>query len=85
LPVQDLENTIRVAEKIRGNIEALDIQHKGTSLGILTISCGAAAFDGRNPDVKWETALDLADRALYQAKFSGRNQVCSSSQKGQRQ
>lgn len=83
LPEQDLENTIRVAEKIRSNIEALDIQHKGTSRGMLTISCGAAVFDGGNPDLKWEAVLELADRALYQAKTSGRNQVCSRSEKEQ--
>ena len=81
LTEQDLENSILVADKIRGNIEALDIQHKGASRGIVTISCGAAVFDGSNPDLRWETVLDLADQALYQAKSLGRNQVCSSSEK----
>jgi two-component system chemotaxis response regulator CheY len=76
LPKQDMENTILVAEKIRGNIEALDIQHKGTKGGVLTISCGAAVFEGGNPDLKWEAVLDLADRALYEAKSLGRNRVC---------
>ncbi len=76
LPEQDMENTALVAEKIRANIEALDIQHKGTKGGVLTISCGAAAFDGSNLDLKWEAVLDLADRALYEAKSSGRNRVC---------
>lgn len=83
LPEQDLESTTLVADKIRGNVEALDIQHKGSSRGVLTISCGAAAFDGSNPDLRWETVLDLADRALYQAKSLGRNQVCSSSERAE--
>ncbi len=82
LPEQNLEGTVLVAEKIRAGIEALEIQHKGTSKGVLTISCGAAAFDGSNPDLKWEAVLDLADRALYEAKTSGRNRVCARSEKG---
>jgi len=80
LPEQDSDSTIVVAEKIREGIEALGIEHKGTERGILTISCGVASFDMDTLDNKWEIILDHADKALYMAKSSGRNKVCSYSE-----
>lgn len=76
LPEQDIDKTLLVAERVRRDVEALAIEHKGTSKGILTISCGIAAFDKDHKVDKWEIILDRADKALYAAKAAGRNKVC---------
>ncbi len=73
LPEQNLDKTIIVAEKIRKDIEALKIEHKGNTFGIITISCGTATSD---MDSNWEIILDSADKALYMAKQKGKNQTC---------
>lgn len=76
LPEQDIEKTRVVAERLRRDIESLQVEHKGIERGILTISCGVSTFDETDKACKWETVLDQADKALYTAKSAGRNQVC---------
>jgi two-component system chemotaxis response regulator CheY len=75
LPDQDMDSTITVAERLRQAIESLHIEHKGCGRGILTISCGVAAFDMEAKDNKWEEMLNNADKALYKAKSAGKNRV----------
>jgi diguanylate cyclase (GGDEF)-like protein len=41
----------------------------------VTCSIGVAEFDPESDDIK--SLLERADQALYQAKNSGRNQICS--------
>ncbi|TAL25425.1 MAG: diguanylate cyclase [Nitrospirae bacterium] len=77
IPDQDLTSTLTVAEKVRESIEALSIEHKGSANGILTISCGAAAFDMEKLENKWEEILEDADKALYKAKAAGKNKAYS--------
>ncbi len=76
LPEQNLDSTMIAAEKIRKGVEALGIKNEKTEKGILTISCGVAAFDVDAHDNRWEDILDKADKAMYQAKSLGRNAVC---------
>lgn len=77
LPEQDLKSSLMVAEKVRQGVQDLGIENKGTKSGIVTLSCGVAAFDIDAFENKWEVILDHADKALYEAKNSGRNKVCS--------
>jgi diguanylate cyclase (GGDEF)-like protein len=77
LPDQDMETSMKVAGRIREQVESLKIDHKGSDKGVLTVSCGVAAFETKEYDSKWETLLERADKALYAAKTSGRNRVCS--------
>ena len=77
LPDQDEKCSLTVAEKVREGVAALGIENKGTERGLVTISCGVAAFDMDALENKWEVILDHADKALYQAKNSDRNRVCS--------
>ncbi|MFA4827596.1 MAG: diguanylate cyclase [Thermodesulfovibrionales bacterium] len=77
IPDQDINSTLTVAEKIREGIESLGIEHKGTANGILTISCGVAAFDMEKLENRWEDILEDADKALYRAKSAGKNRSCS--------
>jgi diguanylate cyclase (GGDEF)-like protein len=71
----NIEGAITTAEKIRKRINALHIEHKGSEYKNVTVSCGVSSFvPGKE---KWETILEWADQALYEAKKSGRNCVKS--------
>ncbi|MGI9346959.1 MAG: GGDEF domain-containing protein [Gammaproteobacteria bacterium] len=65
-------NATQIAEKIRAKVAASPCVTAQIKLN-LTLSIGTAQVDdGGNID----QAMDLADKALYQAKNNGRNQVC---------
>jgi two-component system cell cycle response regulator len=71
---QPLEDAERAMERMRAQIEALDIP--AANGGPLTLSVGVAEIDTRTdqtPD-QW---LARADQALYAAKAGGRNRVVS--------
>ncbi len=70
LPETDSEGALRVAEKIRKQVEASPFHFKGKRVQI-TISCGIASF---TKDAVPDNVFDAADRALYAAKEGGRNQ-----------
>lgn len=77
LPDQDLLKTRIAAERINRDIAALNIEHRGSAFGRVTISCGVAMFDHECEDEKWSKVLERADQALYKAKTAGRNRVCT--------
>jgi diguanylate cyclase (GGDEF)-like protein len=70
------KGAIKIAEKIRKEVEETEIQIKGTNEQIfVTISGGIASFVPRaeqNP----QTLYNIADEMLYRAKETGRNKVC---------
>jgi len=75
LPVTPTGGVRQLAEKIRGEVEALRIPHAGSSTGeFLTVSIGGAALV---PAVEMPimSLVELADFALYQAKREGKNRV----------
>lgn len=61
------------AERLRQAVEDIEIRFRGQRLKV-TISLGVASFpeDSDDPD----ELIGLADKALYEAKRRGRNQVC---------
>jgi two-component system cell cycle response regulator len=68
-----LEDTRRVAERLRAMIEKLKVDVQSQRIAI-TVSIGIAAL----PELDTDSPADLvnaADRALYWAKTHGRNQV----------
>jgi diguanylate cyclase (GGDEF)-like protein len=77
LPSTDMAGALTVAEKIRAAIENLGLTHIANGKGLVTVSAGVQAL----VPLRFKSeALDLvvaADKALYQAKSSGRNRVCS--------
>ena len=75
LPNTDVAHAVAIADTIRRAIRALEIEHSGSPDGFVTISAGV---DARVParDTGEPTELILAaDKALYEAKKKGRNQV----------
>jgi diguanylate cyclase (GGDEF)-like protein len=74
MPDTELSTAIRIAERIRRQIEELAIPHEGIGqLGVVTVSLGVIA----GPTVAHEFVelIAGADAALYAAKRGGRNQV----------
>jgi diguanylate cyclase (GGDEF)-like protein len=71
LPQAGPEGALNVAERLRMRIERTEVPGVGTitaSLGIATFPLHASSRD---------LLVTAADRALYQAKRTGRNRVCS--------
>ncbi|MFT4993302.1 MAG: diguanylate cyclase [Paraglaciecola sp.] len=72
LPDTPEENVKFLADRIRRLIEKLTVVYAAQSISF-TVSIGIAGFrQSFDEHVKW---LDCADKALYQAKVSGRNLV----------
>src|SRR5947199_5521341 len=70
-----MDGALGVADKVRGSVEALG-ERLGYPKGLVTASVGVAEFlPGKGPET--EDVLVAADRALYRAKASGRNQVAT--------
>lgn len=59
------------AERVRAAVEALQLPHEESPFNVLTVSIGVAAEEAQS----WQVLVELADKALYRAKETGRNKV----------
>lgn len=73
LPDTPLDGARRAAEKIRQNIEEIEIEGWTDIYGPVTVSIGGASSNQTAQSL--EAILSAADEALYAAKESGRNRV----------
>lgn len=73
MPEASLENAVKRAETLRQSLVSLVVDYQGARLPSITASFGVAAYPQDGDDA--ETLQRLADRALYHAKASGRDQV----------
>ena len=74
LPHTGPDGAAAVAELLRARVEALELEHRASPRGLVTISLGVAtALPERHGAA--ESLVVAADRALYQAKRCGRNRV----------
>lgn len=70
-----LENAAQLAEKLRKSILKLAISHKSSTTDeLVSVSLGVARFIP-NTNNNLEQLIEAADKALYEAKQKGRNQV----------
>ena len=76
LPKTDLKGAIALAEKIREACALIGIESEEEELFFFTLSLGVAEVD-QSKDVDIKVAVNRADEALYHAKNSGKNRVCS--------
>ncbi|MBI4826257.1 MAG: sensor domain-containing diguanylate cyclase [Nitrospirae bacterium] len=70
LPYSSYQYGMEIGERLRSTIERSDFD------GInITVSIGVGYYDGGGRDIRCEELIAIADRALYNAKESGRNMV----------
>jgi len=63
-----------VASRIRQHVDALQLPHKDSSFGHVTVSCGVSSVMPRN-DLTVDALVKSADNALFLSKNQGRNIV----------
>lgn len=75
LPETDINGAVTVAESVRAAVEACNIPHSASKAAShVTVSIGVAGGPISLPD-KPQELIAQADKALYEAKNAGRNQV----------
>ncbi|WP_435627442.1 sensor domain-containing diguanylate cyclase [Candidatus Ferrigenium straubiae] len=74
LPETDLPSATEVAERLRERVEGTHVVLEAGSPLQFTVSIGVTALKEKNTNL--DILLAQADKALYQAKESGRNRVC---------
>jgi diguanylate cyclase (GGDEF)-like protein len=75
LPATPHENAMVLAERIRSNVEGLQLPNQGSLVNdYVTISLGVVTTIPGTPTMS-EKILSIADKNLYKAKESGRNKV----------
>jgi diguanylate cyclase (GGDEF)-like protein len=73
LPETDSKGALALAEELRESIANCQINYNNSTI-MLTISCGISTYL-QQKNVQLEHLFAAADKALYQAKHNGRNQV----------
>ncbi|MFZ1084617.1 MAG: diguanylate cyclase [Terracidiphilus sp.] len=75
LPNTESHGALSVANEICEALRSRRLPHNGNAPGIVTVSAGCATlipkFGIHAPDL-----IEMADKALYKAKFNGRDQAC---------
>lgn len=68
----DSRDALVAAERARMAVQALQLSHSESPLGLVTVSIGVVSSQSE----EWQALIERADAALYKAKESGRNKVC---------
>ncbi|WP_166802420.1 sensor domain-containing diguanylate cyclase [Microvirga pakistanensis] len=75
LPDTDLKGARMIAENIRHAVLSLGISHVGSPYQVVTVSIGIASIRPSQGGDR-DALLEAADKALYEAKASGRSCIC---------
>lgn len=76
LPSTHEDGAMRIAQKIAEALRARAIVHGGSPTGLVSVSIGCGTLIPQ-PGQTSTFLFDLADEALYSAKGSGRNKICT--------
>jgi len=79
MPSTGKDTALRVAERVRRDLEARGITLEGTRVDV-TVSGGVSTYGENGED--WDSLLKAADDALYKAKEGGRNRIFSAGRPG---
>ena len=82
LPDCDSSDAEAIAGATLARIRALHMPHQGNPCGIVTVSAGVAVLGTVGEGDTAELLIDQADKALYQAKSTGRDRVCTAATAG---
>jgi diguanylate cyclase (GGDEF)-like protein len=74
LPGANLDAAGKIAERVRGAVEALSMVHAAVPAGHVTVSIGVASFCPED-NITPQALIQTADIGLYEAKRCGRNTV----------
>ena len=74
LPATDSNAAVLTAERLRAFIANMIVTVPPDLSIKVTVSIGIATLENKN--INFDTLLDQADKALYEAKKTGRNKVC---------
>ena len=78
LPETAKEKALEVAERLRESLAKSELLVEAKSAPLhITVSIGVASLESR--DLNIDELINLADKALYEAKNMGRNKVCFAS------
>ena len=75
LPQTDTAQAVYLAERLREHLASTPVPNIGDNF-FITLSIGMTSVSASYESVSIDSLMEQADRALYQAKQSGRNQVC---------
>ncbi len=74
LPETDIRGALQVGERIRRCVEKMRLSN-GEAVLSVTVSLGVTAWEPEKDPISKSDMISAADRALYQAKRSGRNRI----------
>lgn len=74
LPMTEREGAIFTAKRMMKAIHDLNIPHRSSPLGLVTVSMGIATRQPHHGE-SFERLTQAADTALYHAKISGKNRI----------
>ena len=72
LPSTSESDAIKVAERIMNAVRAMRVTHKGVDIGQITVSVGIASTTVNAYNLH-DDLIDMADKAMLQAKAEGRD------------
>lgn len=75
LPNTSMAGAMHVAQLLQALIQGLDIAHRASPYGCVTVSIGVASLHGEQGPRTPVELIEVADRALYRAKAAGRNRA----------